>query len=437
MKSGGRFCMKAVTASTFSGEPASARMPSLLGGERGLDAGAVRDLERALDADERGDRPLRDLPRLRERGLEQLGVGEAARREAHLDGARGVDPLGGEHQLGRALAADRGLERVAARDLGHEAEVRERAGACGRSRRRRRRRTRSRSCSRRRRRRPATAASSGLSKPSTAASQAWKALAKPSARAGRAPPAKLAEIHARREVPARAREQHDRHARILPRLLERAREPVPLRVVEGVLLLRAVQGHEQDALVVELGRMRGSSLMAGPPEEAQSYTAEMDPTLWYFAYGSNLDPGTFRGRRQMQPLATAIGRLPDFALCFDLPIGPGERGVANVMPRPGDHVWGALYQLTHVDAERLDRTEGVDKGVYRRLEVEVHLPDGGRVAAFTYRSEICRPERKPSRRYMGLLLAGARELALPAEWVERLRAWPLAVDERERQLPLL
>lgn len=163
----------------------------------------------------------------------------------------------------------------------------------------------------------------------------------------------------------------------------------------------------------------------------------MDPTLWYFAYGSNLDPATFLGRRGMRPLATRIGMLRDFELRFDLPVGPGERGVANVAPLSGEHVWGALYQLTHADAARLDRTEGVPQGVYRRLAVEVHGHDGIALAAFTYRSEISRPERKPSRRYLGLLLAGARELALPPDWVARLRAWPLAVDERERQLELL
>ena len=163
----------------------------------------------------------------------------------------------------------------------------------------------------------------------------------------------------------------------------------------------------------------------------------MTGTLWYFAYGSNLDPGTFLGRRRMQPLVTTIGMLRDFELRFDLPVGPGERGVANLAPRPGDHVWGALYQLTHADAERLDRTEGVGKGIYRRLAVEVQTSEGAEIAAFTYRSEISRPERKPSRRYLGLLIAGARELSLPAEYVERLRSWPLAVDERERQLPLL
>ena len=163
----------------------------------------------------------------------------------------------------------------------------------------------------------------------------------------------------------------------------------------------------------------------------------MEEALWYFAYGSNLDPGTFLGRRRMQPLATRIGVLHDFELRFDLPVGPGERGVANVAPRPGDHVWGALYQLTRASAEHLDRTEGVPVGVYRRLEVVVRTPDAAEIGAFTYRSEISRPERKPSRRYLGLLLAGAREHGLPAAYVERLRAWPLAVDERDRQLPLL
>jgi len=165
-------------------------------------------------------------------------------------------------------------------------------------------------------------------------------------------------------------------------------------------------------------------------------SAAPEPTLWYFAYGSNLDPGTFLGRRQMRPLETQIGVLHDFELRFDLPVGPGERGVANVVACPGDHVWGALYRLTHVDAERLDRTEGVPQGAYRRLDVEVHIGDGSRVGAFTYHSSIHRPDRKPSRRYLGLLLTGARELGLPEEYVERLRGWPLAADERERQLRL-
>lgn len=163
----------------------------------------------------------------------------------------------------------------------------------------------------------------------------------------------------------------------------------------------------------------------------------VEPGLWYFAYGSNLDPGTFLGRRRMRPLETRIARLEDFELRFDLPVGPGERGVANVAPREGDHVWGAAYRLIHAEAERLDLTEGVQHGAYHRLGVQVRPSDGALLSAFTYHSARSQAGRKPSRRYLGLLLAGARHHGLPAEYVARLRALPLAVDEREKQLPLL
>lgn len=163
----------------------------------------------------------------------------------------------------------------------------------------------------------------------------------------------------------------------------------------------------------------------------------MSPTLWYFAYGSNLDPGTFLGRRRMQPLETRVAVLEDFELRFDLPVGKGERGVANVTMLESDHVWGALYRLTHPEADRLDLSEGVQHGAYQRLAVQTRAFDGEAIRAFTYHSTRGQSGRKPSRRYLGLLLAGARHHGLPADYVARLRAVPLAVDERDRQLPLL
>jgi gamma-glutamylcyclotransferase len=161
-----------------------------------------------------------------------------------------------------------------------------------------------------------------------------------------------------------------------------------------------------------------------------------ESTRWYFAYGSNLDAGTFLGRRRMRPLDTRLAVLEHFDLRFDLPVGSGERGVANLAPCEGNEVWGALYLLTHREAERLDQTEGVQFGAYHRLNVEVHMIGGERICAFTYQSTRGVPGRKPSRRYLGLLLAGARQLGLPAEYIERLRSLPLAVDERDKQLSL-
>ena len=159
-------------------------------------------------------------------------------------------------------------------------------------------------------------------------------------------------------------------------------------------------------------------------------------TSWYFAYGSNLDPRTFLGRRNMRPLATRVAHLADFELRFDLPVGRAERGVANVSPRRGAGVWGVAYQLTARDLMRLDRSEGVHRGFYQRIAVRVTCDDGPARAAWTYQSLRGRPGRKPSRRYLGLLLRGARHHGLPAGYVTALRSLELAQDERNPQIAL-
>lgn len=153
--------------------------------------------------------------------------------------------------------------------------------------------------------------------------------------------------------------------------------------------------------------------------------------LWYFGYGSNMDTRTFVGRRGMRPREVLAGRLDGWSLAFDLPVGTGERGVANLRPRLGAHVWGVLYRITVKEAARLDRSEGVHRGAYTRAEVVVRTHDQRERGAFTYRSRRSDPGRKPSRRYMGLLLAGARDHGLPEEYVASLRALELAIDERD------
>ena len=132
----------------------------------------------------------------------------------------------------------------------------------------------------------------------------------------------------------------------------------------------------------------------------------------------------------MRPGAVRVGRLHDHRLCFDLPVGKGERGVATVVPEVGASVCGVLYLLAPEECLRLDVTEGVDKGYYARFAVVVRCTDGADVAAFTYGSPHRFPGRKPSARYLGLLLAGARAHGLPAEWIAHLEAFELACDER-------
>jgi gamma-glutamylcyclotransferase len=160
------------------------------------------------------------------------------------------------------------------------------------------------------------------------------------------------------------------------------------------------------------------------------HSAAVDQFPWYFAYGSNMSGAIFVERRGMRPSAATWGWVDGYRLGFDLPVGPGERGVANIVCQPGARTCGVVYRISLDEAERLDRSEGVPAGFYRRIEVAVCTPSHEGLVAFTYQSSYASPGRKPSPRYLGLLLDGAREHGLPAEYVSQLHGFELARDER-------
>jgi cation transport regulator ChaC len=152
--------------------------------------------------------------------------------------------------------------------------------------------------------------------------------------------------------------------------------------------------------------------------------------LWYFAYGSNMSAVVFRERRAIQPLAARRGFVDGYRLCFDIPIGPGQRGVANLRAEAGFRTHGVAYLLSDAQCEHLDHTEGVHMNVYRRVAVRVVTGEATAVDAFTYQSALCDPTRRPSARYLNLLLDGALEHELPEEYVGFLESFDLALDER-------
>ncbi|MEN8183954.1 MAG: gamma-glutamylcyclotransferase family protein [Myxococcota bacterium] len=160
----------------------------------------------------------------------------------------------------------------------------------------------------------------------------------------------------------------------------------------------------------------------------------LDAVLWYFAYGSNLDPAVFEGRRRIRALEVCCVRLEGWQLVFDLPVGPGERAVANLRAEPGATVHGVAYRISRQDGRHLDRTEGVHRGYYKRVTVELLGTRSESLEGFTYASPHGRAGRKPSRRYLELLLRGAAHHGLPADYVRWLEGHELAVDEREVRL---
>jgi gamma-glutamylcyclotransferase len=147
----------------------------------------------------------------------------------------------------------------------------------------------------------------------------------------------------------------------------------------------------------------------------------------YFAYGSNMETATFRGRRGIEFVGARPARATGWRLVLDKPpLVPIGEGFANIVPDPTAVVLGVLYEIGPADLEHLDLTEGVLIGNYRRIEIPVTAlaTPTTTVPAFTLVSEARAPELQPSQRYMACLIAGAEEHGLPTEYVAFLRSLP-------------
>ena len=155
--------------------------------------------------------------------------------------------------------------------------------------------------------------------------------------------------------------------------------------------------------------------------------------MWYFAYGSNMQSATLRGRRGIHFHRALRGRARGWRLVLDKPgLIPTGSAVANIIPDATAEVWGVLYQIDEGDLGHLDLTEGVLIGNYMRIEIAV-VPSivDPPLSAFTLVSDRRNPGARPSTRYMGLLIAGAEEHGLPADYVEFLRRIPAQPESPE------
>ena len=131
----------------------------------------------------------------------------------------------------------------------------------------------------------------------------------------------------------------------------------------------------------------------------------------YFGYGSNMDAAQMRDRC---PGATLLG----IAVLKDHRLLITEDGYATVVAHEGGRVMGALWTLTEQDERALDDYEGIATGFYRRASARVES-DGQEVNALIYVAASTTPGR-PRPGYLELVVAAARSLGLPAEYIAEL-----------------
>lgn len=152
--------------------------------------------------------------------------------------------------------------------------------------------------------------------------------------------------------------------------------------------------------------------------------------MLYFGYGSNMPKSRIEARLgHVERLGAAC--LPGWRLAFHKRGADGS-GKCDAIPtrRPGDRLWGALDRLSEDQMEELDR---IEQG-YERRTVEVRFEEGARIAElFVAREDRIDPELRPWHWYKELVLAGARELGLPAGYVASIREVASRPDPNPRR----
>ena len=141
----------------------------------------------------------------------------------------------------------------------------------------------------------------------------------------------------------------------------------------------------------------------------------------YAAYGSNLDPRQMAFRAPHSP-PRGSGWLDGWRLTFGAEDRGWEGALATVVEDPGHHVFVMLYDVPPGDEPLLDRWEGTELGLYKKVQLRVATLDGEELAWLYVLDDY--EGGLPSARYLGVLADAAEQAGAPADYVSELRSRP-------------
>lgn len=143
--------------------------------------------------------------------------------------------------------------------------------------------------------------------------------------------------------------------------------------------------------------------------------------MLYFSYGSFLDSETLK---KHCPKAVYKGKaiLPNWEVQFNFMSRTYKCGVTGIEPAVAKLVRGILYDVNDEELLHLDSIEGVPEGIYYRQTIYVVEESGKALKAATYRTTNPKGPFKPTKRYVGLMINGAKEHGLDSDYIRELEA---------------
>ena len=154
--------------------------------------------------------------------------------------------------------------------------------------------------------------------------------------------------------------------------------------------------------------------------------------MLYFAYGSNMCTGRLR-RRVPSATYVRIAKLMGHSFRFHKRSTDGSaKADALETQNPSDLVWGVIFNIDEREKPRLDNAEGLGRG-YCEKPVTVLDESGDHYDLFLYVAETGSIDKtiRPYSWYKRFVIEGARQHALPSEYLIAIDAMP-DVEDHDR-----
>ena len=143
--------------------------------------------------------------------------------------------------------------------------------------------------------------------------------------------------------------------------------------------------------------------------------------MLYFSYGSFLDYETLKKHCPGAKVVTKAV-IPNWEVQFNFLSKTYSGGVTGIEPALNQVVYGVVYEVSEEEMMYLDSIEGVPAGIYYRHTITVVTDSGEILKAYTYRTTNPRGPFKPTKRYVGLMIKGAKEHGFDSDFIKSLES---------------
>lgn len=139
-------------------------------------------------------------------------------------------------------------------------------------------------------------------------------------------------------------------------------------------------------------------------------------SIYYFAYGSNMDPKQMQEERCPGSEYAGICTLKGYKFLIN------ANGVATIVPDYEKIVHGVLWHINSAHKKTLDFYEGIAENHYYEKTISVQAESLESVSAIAYIANESRPG-EPREGYLEKILRGAEHFSLPEQYREELLSW--------------